>query len=167
MLELGDRELNQLSRDIDTYATGVKERAREGELREEELTSTTLRALMPELARGLRKTKMDFDTGADELVSVVEECRRFGIKTTTDLKALFTPELYRAIDEFEKVTAGPGLTRDAMMFSDAVKYFTTAWQEHWTGMDPPSVKKYIKKYGAEEFDNLLKQHGIFVEDPGL
>jgi putative GTP pyrophosphokinase len=164
VLEMGDRELNQLSRDIDAYAADVEERAREGKLKGEELNSTTLRAFIPELASGLKRAKMYYNADPDTLTNVIEECRAFGLKTTTDLKTLFTKELFAAIDEFQKDTNEAGLTRDAMIYSDITRYFADAWKKHWTGIDTGSVQTFANKYGIEKVRELLKKYAIDMED---
>jgi putative GTP pyrophosphokinase len=164
LLEMGDRELNQLSRDIDAYATRVEKRAREGELKGEELTSTSLRAFLPELAKELRKTKMFFNADQDTLANVVDECRSLGFKTTTDLKPLFTPEFLGAVDKFERNNNEAGLTRDAMIYNDIDAYFKTAWKDRWVGTDIESVALWSSKWGADKVHLLLQQHKIEIGD---
>jgi len=164
VLEMGDRELNQLSRDIDSYASGVEARAREGKLREEELNSTTIRALLREISKALKKTKIQFDADPDTLAEVIDECGILGIKTTTDLKALFTPELLSAVDEFEESTNEAGLSRDALMNWDMKGYFERAWQKHWTGFDQSAFNMLSKKYGVAKVRALLEKFNLEVED---
>ena len=167
LLEVGDRELNQLSRDIDTYAASIKERAREGVLKDEELDSTTLPAALPQFVKGLKKTRVSFAAATDTLATVVEECRSFGIKTITDFKSLFTPDFLTALDESEGDTNEAGVTRDAMMYADIHRYLDIAWREHWEFTDSASVRLLGKKYGITEVTALLKKHGIEIVDMNL
>ena len=89
MLEVGDRELNQLSRDIDSYVVGIEKRVRQGRLNNEELTTAVLRALIPKLTNAIKKAKIYLNATTVTLTTVLEECLAFGVKTTTDLEALF------------------------------------------------------------------------------
>ena len=165
LLETGNSELNQLSRDIDVYATDVQKRASEGELKGEELNSTTLRAFMPELASGLKETRMHFNADSDTLANVIEECRALGFNTTTDLKTLFTAEFFAAVDKFERDNNEAGLTRDAMIYADVDAYFKKAWQKHWAGADTESVALWTSKYGSGKIHALLDQYEIDVNEP--
>ena len=164
MLEVGDRELNQLSRDIDAYVASIKERMLKGELDDEELSSTTLPAALPPLAKTLKKVKVDFEFDADTLAKVVGECRAFGLKSVTDLKSLFIPEFLQALEESGENTTAAGLTRDAMMYSDMSRYFATAWERNWEYSHSDTVRLLGKKYGVAEVAALFTKHGIELMD---
>ena len=162
LLEVGDRELNQLSRDIDAYAASVSERVKQGQL-EDELNSATFSALIPEIAKELMKAKVTAAQPA-AINLVVDECLSFGLKTTSDLRTVFTKEFLRAMDDLASANTFVGLTRDAMMFEDLERYLQHAWKKHWDSTDPSSVELLSKKYSRSKVLGLLKRNGIEIFD---
>jgi putative GTP pyrophosphokinase len=164
MLEVGDRELNQLSRDIDSYAAGIEERVRGGKLGDEELTTATLRAWVAKIHASFKKLKIHLKADADTLTTVVGECLAFGIKTTADLQALLSHEFLAAHEKADVRTNEAGFTRDVMMYTDLHRYFEVAWQQHWEGTSTDAFKLLSQKYGSDEVKKVFKQYKVEIHD---
>lgn len=163
LLEVGDRELNQLSRDIDQYTASINAKeASDGSLADEELSSITLIAKYPELTKPLKNVRVRIDVGGELLATVVEECRLFGLHSVKDLNSIFTADFLAAIDKTSSNESFVGLTRDAMMFADLDRYFDKCWRHSWTGVDSPCIKLLAQKYGEEEVRAKLRSFDIEV-----
>lgn len=164
LLEMGDRELNQLSRDIDAYAANVEQKAREGKLKDEELNTASLPLIVADLVKGLKQAQVNKSAEVDTLATVIEECRAFGVKTASDLKALFGPGFLQALERVGYISNEAGVTRDAMMYADLTKYFETTWQHHWESTDSDSVAVLSSKYGNQVVLAILKDNDVGVMD---
>ena len=55
----------------------------------------------------------------------------FDIKTLKELDEMLSEEILKKINRPYKMQNYMGLLRDAMMISDAKKYFEKAWQNNW------------------------------------
>lgn len=166
-LELMDQEFCALSREIDAYAKHVKKETKKGNL-DIPIDSTSLLQFLNELFKGqdINMLEMQYQTGSNELI---KELRDFGIETLQQLRDLLSRKTAAEwIGDGEGYyTNYLGLLRDAMILKDARKYFEKAWNEHWEGVDRPSLE-YWKKNGVD-FDSLadiikIKREATFDEE---
>lgn len=147
-LELLDREFEQISQDIDTYAKTIREETEKGNL-DEVINSTSLTEFLSIKFRDFDIKDRTFN-GADK--EIISELFLFDIKTLKDLDNILSEELLKTIKINFNSSNYLGLLRDIMIVYDVEKYFEKAWQENWTGMSYDSYNKFlavcpdIKKY---------------------
>lgn len=149
-LELLDREFEQISQDIDTYANTIREETKKGNL-DEAINST---ALIEYLSIKFKDFDIEDKTFNGKDKDIISELMLFDIKTLKDLDNIISEDLLKTIKTNFNSYNYLGLLRDIMMLYDVKKYFEKAWQENWTGMSYDSYKKFlditpdIKNYAA-------------------
>lgn len=130
-LELLDREFEQLSHDIDTYAEKIREDTEKGRLIEK-INSTSLLEYLSIKLKNYDIENRDFHGYDKEIIS---ELSLFGINTLKDLDEMLSEEMLKKIKCLSKETNYLSLLRDVMIITDVKKYFEKAWQKNWTGID--------------------------------
>jgi putative GTP pyrophosphokinase len=146
LLEIADREFDQLDSEMSLYAEKVSADARRGEL-EIELNSTSLAEYIK-----LRIPEKDMLRGIDAemLTLIIGELNNFGVATLTELDRLITPEFFEIwrqnIGSGENIL---GLTRWCMMYADINKYFDKAWNNHWNLAHQNLIRVMKRKYGDQ------------------
>lgn len=151
-LELLDREFEQLSQDIDTYAEKIRDDAEKGKLNEK-INSTSLLEYLSIKLKAFDIENRDFNGGDKEIIS---ELFLFDIKTLKELDEMLSDEILEKINRPYKVHNYIGLLRDVMMISDAKKYFEKAWQNHWQGMSDVDYKYLLNMCpDIAEFNGLF------------
>ena len=157
VLELADREFGLLAREVDEYATSVKQSAASGSLSEEELTSISLSEFFKSDEIEPKFSKSPYSpTSIDE---VVGELKRFGVVDIAGVKKLLSPKFMEALATSVATTTVVGLMRKAMMFEDVDRYFSDAWKTRWL-MSPDTHALLKKRYGAPALAEVLKRHGV-------
>ena len=155
MLELADREFSALSDELERYTEVAHRSAQEGTL-DLELNSTTILELIKVLNEQ-RGDPLEIEAmPVDE--SLIQELRSFGVLDAAMLRDLLSPELFKAVAEVRTTTMG--LLRDAMIYSDIDRYFSSAWKQSWHGWDLGSLAVMEKKYGKEKVRGILDGYGI-------
>lgn len=146
-LELMDEEFRSLVGEIDAYAEEVKKETQEGNL-DIPIDSTSLLSFLDEYFKDYRPELLAAHY-QENSKDIVDELEGFGIHSLGQLK-----ELLNAQEEFlwsredGDYTTYLGLLRNAMVLSDAEKYFRCAWNEHWTLLRE-YVEAFWKKHGVE------------------
>ena len=129
-LELLDREFEQLSQDIDTYAERIRDDAEQGNL-SAKINSTSLLEYLSIKLKEFNIEERNFN-GSDK--KIISELSLFDISTLKELDEMLSEEILEKINRPFKIKNYIGLLRDAMIISDAKKYFEKAWQNHWQGI---------------------------------
>ncbi len=139
-LELLDREFEQLSQDIDTYAEKIRTDAGKGELNEK-INSTSLLEYLSIKLKDYDIENRDFN-GADK--KIILELSLFGVNSLKDLDELLSNGTIKRIEYPYGIQNYLGLLRDVMIATDAKNYFEKAWQGDW------------KVMGIAEYTQLLR-----------
>ena len=158
MLELVDREFVTLANEVDRYAQDVSEKTGAGNL-DIEVNSTSLLQYLP------TKTQWFNDKGvqirSSEIAEVViNELRRFGIKTLYDLEKILSQELFKSLAKYGQSANYIAFLRDAMMYADIDRYFDLAWRGAWGGIDEVAFAILSEKYGEDHVRTVLDNYGI-------
>lgn len=149
VLELADREFDQIAVSIDTYARTVAIQATAGNL-DIPVNTTSLREYMSKrfpqaVAAGLQPVFGSGDAGAAE---IIQELHDFGISKLSDLDPLIPDDLDERVAKLgEGAGTFLGLLRYVMIFRDAQRYFRTAWKATWGGFGPTG-RTLLESYGV-------------------
>jgi len=133
VLELADREFDQIAVSIDTYARTVAIQATAGNL-DIPVNTTSLREYMSKrfpqaVAAGLQAVFGSGDAAASE---TVQELHDFGISKLSEVDRLIPDDLDERVAKLaEKGGSFLGLLRSVMIIHDAQRYFRTAWKNRW------------------------------------
>ena len=165
VLELADREFNQLAFEIDKYSASVSSDTKKGKL-DILIDSTSIKSYLEIKFASLIKKGMKpafFDENYEK--KVLEELRIFGINTLKDLDEIIPTDFAEKVLKYEKIEQNgrhnyAGLLRDIMMTVDTEKYFNECWRRSWTGMNKNTVE-LIKSYKVP-FDGYIKKFELEV-----
>lgn len=164
-LEMVDREFDSVAADIDSYGRKVVAEAKKGNLDFEINTKSLQEYLLLKKPFGAGyNLELGYATPA-----VISELNSFGISTLAELETILTHDYIEAVKKFGGVTTDAGAVRHAMMYSDIERYFKTAWENQWQGIDSASLNCLASKYGKEKVTSILKKSGVehFDFDEGL
>ena len=136
LLEMADREFNELSKEIDNYSQKVSADSHKGNL-SASIDSTSIKSYMDYkfsklIELGILNSFLK-DTYEGRLI---EELRSFGVTTLADLDSMIPADIvenYRKgvnMDILKKYNYS-GLIRDIMLINDADLYFETIWKAQW------------------------------------
>jgi putative GTP pyrophosphokinase len=158
-LEIIDREFASLAQEVDTYTNELKTIVKAGDLGTVEITTLSLREFLT--------TQIDIPEGvtvkpsaSNSFEVLVRELNQFGVSIVDDLRKLFTPDFFAALNKTVKTSTEIGLFRKAMMYSDLDRYFDRSWEEKWREMNASSRRLLNQKYGETKLKNILTQYGI-------
>ena len=129
-LELLDREFEQLSLDIDTYAEKIRNDAGKGELNEK-INSTSLLEYLSIKLKDYDIKNRDFHGRDKEIIS---ELSLFGINTLKDLDEILSEEIIAKMKYSKQFSNYLGILRILMIVTDPKKYFEKAWTGNWKAM---------------------------------
>lgn len=156
VLEMMDREFDNLSRDIDEYAVNMKESLEKGiydlNIDSKSLEQYVLKRFEDE--KGL----MPCFTGEIVSESVVEELIRFGYKTIQDIEN----DLNKVGVVFEDGDTYIGMLRNLMIIVDCDKYFISAFNYDWMSASEEDVE-FWKEKGVLNIEEYLCEYGINVD----
>lgn len=162
LLEIADQGFNKLVADIDD------QRAKAAQLvgspnDNEPLTTSIIASYMGNLFQTQIELHSIEATFGMSSPPIVQELDRFGVSTLGNLSDLISEEF--AGDntileaEYNNFT---GILRNAMVISDAHKYFNKAWDKSWTVLSASSVAMYeAKKVPIHE---LVEMHDLQLGD---
>lgn len=156
LLEVADREFENLTEEIDQYDLMVRKRTSQGDL-DLEITSQTLLAYF-----NMRREEFSFlvlrviESDTEIQQRLIQELRDFDINTIRELDKLFSVEYLNAARTAHKHGIGDlGLTRGAMMFADLRKYFEIAWHSNWNMILGETYDLLAQKYSMAEMMEVL------------
>lgn len=150
-----DHEFRALSEEIDAYAERVKKDAQEGNL-EIPIDSTSLLSFLDEYFKENQPELLvkHYHKNSED---IIEELLSFGVETLQQLHDLLEEQTaFRWTRRDGGRATYLGLLRDAMVITDARKYFASAWKGHWSVLSD-DTKSYWKKHGAnlEELNDIV------------
>jgi hypothetical protein len=164
-LESVDREFDAIADAVDSYASEVRQKAEIGDL-DIPLNTPSLRFFASDYGKRLRNTSFELAMSQAMHQDLLNELSAFGIKTLADLTPLLNDDFFEARERHpeREGTNEIGLIRDAMMYADIDRYFETAFNSHWAGLDEASCDMLVSKYGSAKVHGLLARHGLDVID---
>ena len=160
VLEMADREFETISADIDRYAAAVADQTEAGDLNIS-LTTSALREYLSKVFHSQVQAgfTMDFGAQSDE---VIKELQAFGVHTLEDLDSLIPEDIRDDHSEYILQNNLLGLLRDIMIVSDAERYFSEAWQQHWHGIDGVSYR-FLRERGVP-VGQLVERYDLDILD---
>jgi putative GTP pyrophosphokinase len=166
LLEVADRELDSLARDISKYTAEVAEKIGRGDgaLTKIDLNGISLHELL------LERLPLSVESGAfrpdssspDSSELALSELRAFGIRTLDEVAGLIPAsydKLHSAIISGNTVI---GVVRDLMMIADADRYFEEAWRKSWHGWLPDNLV-LLRKFDIDT-SALRRRYGLFIDN---
>ncbi|EJL6684669.1 GTP pyrophosphokinase [Vibrio cholerae] len=167
VLEMADREFNDISNQIDLISESAKESTAKGNY-DIPLNSTTLSKFLESRFSGLWSDGFElesFDTG-----QAVSELERFGVSTLEDLNNIIPDDFEDSLREFsEKRILDSPLIIKIMLVNDYNKYFEKAsLDKEWIWMGPgesteAAERAFFEKYGVD-WDEIYKKYGAQLVD---
>ena len=163
VLELADREFNEIAHEIDKYSASVKADTEKGNF-DILIDSTSVKSYLELKFDTLIKRGMKpafFDDNYEK--AVLAEMKIFGINTLEDLDDIIPKDLvekvllyYEFATETERLNYA-GLLRNIMIIVDIEKYFNLCWQHSWIGLNNNTLE-LIKSYEVpiEEYVKKLE-----------
>lgn len=158
VLEMMDREFDNLSKEIDDNAKVVKEKTKQGNFDIDIDTESLSQYLLYRF-----KEYKHIETVQDGVIvnkSVIKELLRFGYTKICDIDQALTEELLTKILKKGEVTY-IGILRDLMILLDAKKYFEDAYNKGWTGTYRKEVTRW-EELGIKNIENYLIDAGITI-----
>jgi len=160
VLELADREFNQIALEIDKYSASVKADTKKGKL-EISIDSTSVKPYLELkfeilINQGMRPAF--FDDNYEK--RVLNELRIFGINTLKDLDEIIPKDITERVLKYEKIKPNGkhnyvGILRHVMIIADIEKYFSQCWRSGWSGIDKDTIE-LIKSYKVPIDDYVKK-----------
>lgn len=158
VLELADREFNNLAAELDNYSIEVSDKTKKGDL-DIELNSISLNQYLVRKSEDL-KLSLTINPEERQHLIVIDELRNFGIDSIAKVEELLTSEFIKAFKAHHQATdrTSVGILRSAMMYADIKKYFTKVSGE-WTSCTMDTIRLLTEKYSEEEVRSILKSKG--------
>ncbi|OCH01409.1 GTP pyrophosphokinase family protein [Aliivibrio fischeri] len=164
MLEMADREFNNISNDIDAISENTAISAEKGDYNIP-ISSTTLTTFL--------STKFSSVLGGEPIIFsdrdgiLVGEMERFGLKTLDDFNKIIPDDFNKTLKFLnEKARLSDfGLVRRVLMINDYNKYFSIAKDDGftvWTSYDD-GESKFFKHYGVD-WDDIEDKYGVMLTD---
>lgn len=158
VLELTDREFNNLATELDNYSIEVSNKTKKGDFAIE-LNTISLKQY---LETKLSKLDLPFKYNLNDKPEFIEEMRAFGINGIAKLDELITPEYITALkDHKSEYTTAIGFIRSVMMYADIKKYFNEAYSG-WGLCKENMFNLLSSKYGEEDVLRILTSKDIVV-----
>lgn len=161
LLELADREFDELTSEIDKYSSEVHKQADSGNL-DIELNSTSILEFLKIKLAGTPMQQRVEPSGITQ--DVIEELNIFGVKSLSELNSLITDEFIEKESKHQIWSSSIGLLRDAMMYSDVHIYFSKCWRGAWSGLDLNSFDMLSEKFGGEALGQIVGENELDVFD---
>ncbi|WP_127550582.1 GTP pyrophosphokinase family protein [Paenibacillus amylolyticus] len=137
-LELVDREFDAIVSTLNQYEAVIDERTSKGEI-DNPINITTLYTYLNNKLEAHIKDKMIESTFNGGELAIIRELNDFGLKSIYDLdKLIHDAPLVLMTDNFT------GYLRNVMMYTDMQRYFSEAWNAHWSGLERSEVKMWDK-----------------------
>ena len=167
VLELADREFNQIAQEIDEYSNAVKTDTKEGKL-DILIDSTSIKPYLELKFDALIKhgMKPDFYDNKNEK-KVLGELKSFGINTLEDLDRIIPIDFSENMLKINRVKSKftnnySGILRQVMIIADIEKYFSLCWGGTWIGIDKKTIELY--KLYEVPIDEYVTRYKLFVSN---
>lgn len=160
VLEMIDREFDNLSNEIDDYSRMVEEKTKESDFDIDIDTESLSQYLLMKF-----KDNTHLEQASPEVIvdkPVIEELVRFGFVKIKDIDHKLTDEMLEKILPKKGTTTYIGLLRDLMILSDVKKYFEVAYDGDWAVTYNWRVTRWEEK-GVKDIRKYIKDAGIIIK----
>lgn len=157
LLELADREFDELTNEIDNYKTEIHRKADSGNLSIELNSTSILEFINIKLSRHHPKVSIAPTAISQDLI---EELNLFDIKDLKDLDSILPESLINLEQKHQVKNNSFGFLRNAMMYADIHKYFEKSWRSSWSGFDERSIALLSEKYGQNTLDEIISEYEL-------
>jgi len=150
MLEMADREFNNISCEIDLISSDIKEAVKSGEL-DIPISSTTLVQFL--------NSRLNLNgniISSNDSYIIIDELYRYGIKSLSDLNKIIPEDIDKLLDiKNNRNINETGLARTLMILDNYDKYFSKVniiKFAIWTDKDDKNdnfIREYFKKHGVD------------------
>jgi putative GTP pyrophosphokinase len=162
MLEIADREFNDIAKELDSYAEKIDRDTVEGNLEHEINTTSLLSYLSSKFEQPY--PSITIEIGPRDYTQIIDELTKYGVKTIAQLDTLLNSVFFDFHERHIRTTTYYGLLRQAMMFDNLRKYLSDAWQDHFQYMDEDGYEMLVERYGKEQVDEILSKYGVELEN---
>lgn len=167
VLELADREFNEIANEIDKHSQAVIENTTKGKL-DIPIDSTSIKSYLNVTFQDLSQLNFNFDFGAEMFErAVLHELYDFGIKTLQELDNIIPADYISKFISHNKRNSNfyynlSGLLRQLMIIENAENYFKNAWKRGWRGMRRGDIAFYA--LFNLDIEQYLQRYDIVVSD---
>lgn len=155
VLEMMDREFDNLSKEIDEYAKDVRKKTDNNNY-DIEINSMSLEQYLIK--------KFGEDTFINNLAltnGMVGELKRFGFKKINDIENVITEKMLDLLNYNGRTAVG--MLRDLMIYTDVNKYFNCVFQGEWGGTSEKQIQKW-ENNGVRGIREYLEENGVMIID---
>lgn len=161
VLEMADREFNNISNEIDEISKDTLENTKKGNL-DIQISSTTLKQFLNERFKNL--LTLGYTFLPDSEGAAIADLSRFGIHTLDELNNLIPKTLDNELIKLQsKDIHVSALIIRILIIENVDKYFTDVVDESdwvWTGFDYDDVEKnFFLSYGVN-WEEIEKKYGV-------
>lgn len=161
LLEVADKGFDQLSRDIDSYAEKVREKAAEGDF-DVDLDSVSLENFFQSWAD--KNGIVLGEHGKYWAGDAVLELEKFGIQNLRELEKIIPRNYAQNYKDLKIRSSLLGVVRDWMIMTDDKRYRKQSWKKDWSGLFEEDAKNaerefYEKMVGKEKTRELIEVFG--------
>ncbi|MFC1743040.1 GTP pyrophosphokinase family protein [Candidatus Riflebacteria bacterium] len=164
LLEIADREFNSLARDIEDYASDVKERIKNSDL-SLDLDSKSIGYFLSHKGKipGLNFLKKRVESRTPgQMDKVVKYLKKFGIKTLFELDEILTKEYLQLFRKHKCHYSDYRILNSAMLFADIDKFFSRCHnnREGLSAISESTCKLLQEKYEKKKIDTILNKFNV-------
>lgn len=156
VLEMMDREFDNLSKDIAEYALTMKKSVEQG-IYDLNIDSKSLEQYVLKRFEGEEGIKACYN-GEIVSESVVQELSKFGYKTIEDIEN----DLNEVGEVFDGEDTYIGVLRNLMIIKDCDRYFKDAFNFHWMATSKRDVE-FWKEKGVSNIEKYLYMYEMHIE----
>lgn len=153
VLEMMDREFDNLSKEIDEYAKDVRKKTDNNNY-DIEINSMSLEQYLNK-----KFGENSFVNNLATVNEVVGELKRFGFEKISDIENAMTDKMVDLLHNHNNTTVG--MLRDLMIYTDVNKYFNCVFQREWEWTDEEDVQ-IMEKNGLKEIRRYLSENNIEI-----
>lgn len=149
VLELADREFDEIACNIDNYAKKVAFQAKSGKL-DIPINTTSLRQyLKSKFPKAVPDMLIpEFGLNNSGASAIVKELAVFGISTLSELDSIIPTDFEKRLLKGAESSTFVGILRDIMLINDAERYFQNVWDASWDVISPESLD-FLKSYRVD------------------
>lgn len=166
VLELADREFDNISLNIDSYKNEVTEKTKIGEFNIP-INSTSLKQFFIEKMGNI--PNVEYSSGdMENSKEIIQELNDMGLNTLEDLNNIiptnFVEILTKYASKFRWENNLSSIIRDLLIIIYKDKYFEKAWKNHW-GLTDKITFKFYAEFGIdiEDLNSIYEKYGVQLE----
>ncbi|MFH0773239.1 MAG: hypothetical protein V1922_02920 [bacterium] len=154
LLEIADKEFNQISNEIDIYSKDVSNKTKSGNLNIP-INSTSLLQYFKDNQNQYKNLVLK-NSSLELTTKLIDELKNMEIKTLEDLNKIFTKKFKSEINQTNISLGMAGVVRFALIIHDSERYFEKAWNRNWTRVSSNEIE-FLKTNGVN-IESLAKKH---------